>query len=92
MFDLLMSAPATEMKAFRKKVMAFADTPAARTGNVDASRKRLAADLALRLFDKFPPKHRLLDKQRAALAAHLIGEPDADMTPYIAEAKKRSRK
>jgi hypothetical protein len=92
MFSLLTSAPTDELRVFRERAAAFADTPAKRTGNVDASRKRQAADLALRLFEGYPSSTPVLDKQRAYLAALLIGEPEADMQTYITEAKKRSRK
>lgn len=92
MFALLLSAPMDELKAFRDRAAALAGTPGKRTGNVDASRKRHAADLALKLFERYPPKKQPLEKQRAALASLLIGEPDVDMSPYIAEAKKRAGK
>ena len=91
MFNLIARAPRDKLSAFRDRAQDVKESLSRQGGNVDASRKHRAAEHAMKLFASYPPNGRVYDKQRARLAALLVGDEGIDMAPYITEAKKHRR-
>lgn len=88
-FGSRMSNLAAKAGPIKAEADEIATSKARRPGNVDSSRKRNAVAHAIRLLERFPPPKRVSGIVKGKLAAILIGEPEADMKPYVTDTQKR---